>query len=77
MSSQNPGSSQGSDKQEREWALKYGTMEVLSVGKKDPQKDEYMTIDLVFTMDDNPIPKSVGEYFADLHYILGPTFLVE
>ena len=49
MSSQNPGTSQGPDNQEIEWALRDGTMEVISIGKRDAQKDEYMTIDLVFT----------------------------
>ena len=53
---------QGPDKEERVYALKDCTMEVVSVGKKDPVKDEYMTIDLVFTFPDNPTPKVVGEF---------------
>lgn len=62
--SQGPGSqgqaSQGQEKEEKELVLKDCTMEVVSVGKKDPMKDEFMTIDLVFTFPDNPTPKSVG-----------------
>ena len=53
---------QGPDKEERVYALKDCTMEVVSVGKKDPIKDECMTIDLVFTFPDNPTPKVVGEF---------------
>ena len=68
MSSQNPGTSQGPDNQEIEWALRDGTMEVISIGKRDAQKDEYMTIDLVFKMDDDPTPKAVGEFLESLYY---------
>ena len=48
------------EKEEREWRLKDCTMEIASMGKKDP-KDEFMTIDLVFKMDDEPVPKVVGK----------------
>ena len=42
-------------------------MDVASVGKKDPLNDESMTVDLVFTFDDDPTPKVVGEL---IKYIL-------
>ena len=53
--------SQGAEKEERIWTLKDCKMEVVSVGKKDPLNDESMTVDLVFTFDDDPTPKVVGE----------------
>ena len=53
--------SQPAEKEEREWALKDCHMDVASVGKKDPLNDESMTVDLVFTFDDDPTPKVVGE----------------
>ena len=59
--------SQGAEKEEREWALKDCHMDVASVGKKDPLNDESMTVDLVFTFDDDPTPKVVGEL---IKYIL-------
>ena len=60
---------QGPAKEERVYVLKDCTMEVVSVGKKDPVKDEHMTIDLVFTFPDNPTPKVVGEFaFNNLYY---------
>ena len=48
-------------KEERVWRLKDCTMEIGSVGKKDPKKDVYMTFDLIFKLDDDPTPKVVGE----------------
>ena len=64
MSGQGPPSQGGqgnnSDKEEREWSLKDCTMEIASMGKKD-SKDEFMTIDLIFKMDDDPTPKIVGK----------------
>ena len=53
--------SQPAEKEEREWALKDCHMDVASVGKKDPLNDESMTVDLVYTFDDDPTPKVVGE----------------
>ena len=56
------GQSSQATQEERVYVLKDCTMEVVSVGKKDPIKDECMTIDLVFTFPDNPTPKVVGEF---------------
>lgn len=53
--------SQDAEREEKEWTLKDCKMDVVSVGKKDPLNDESMTIDLVFTFDDDPTPKVVGE----------------
>ena len=52
--------SQGTDKEERVFALKDCVMEVVSFGKKNPLKDDHMTIDLLFTFPDDPTPKAVG-----------------
>ena len=57
--SQGPGNPP-QDKEEREWTLKDCTMEIASMGKKDP-KDEFMTIDLIFKLEDDPTPKVVGK----------------
>merc|ERR1719193_1548668 len=51
--------SQASEKEERQWVLKDCTMEVTGIGKKDPVNDDSMTIDLIFTFDDDPSPKVV------------------
>ena len=48
------------DKEGREWRLKDCTMEIAGIGKKD-SKAEIMTIDLVFKLDDEPMPKVVGK----------------
>lgn len=60
-----PSASQGQDSQsereEKQWALKDCTMEVTGIGKKDPVNDDSMTIDLIFTFEDDPSPKVVGE----------------
>ena len=65
QSSQSQPASQSSKsqpaKEERVWRLKDCTMEIGSVGKKDPKKDVYMTFDLIFQFDDDPTPKVVGE----------------
>ena len=54
-----PPSSQG--KEEKEWKLKGCDMEIGGIGKKDPKKDEFMTIDLIFRFEDIPTPRVVGE----------------
>ena len=57
-------SSQGRE-EDREWKLKDCVMEISSIGKKDASKDDFMTIDLIFKFDDDPIPKVVGEYMVN------------
>ena len=52
--------SQGTE-EDTEWKLKDCSMEIVSVGKKDPIKDEFMTLDLVFKFPNNPIPQVVGK----------------
>ena len=71
QSSQSQSASQSSQsqpaKEERVWRLKDCTMEIGSVGKKDPKKDVYMTFDLIFQFDDDPTPKVVGELTPTRH----------
>ena len=59
--SQDTGHSSQGNQEDREFKLKDCIMEIVSVGKKDPLKDEFMTIDLVFKFEDDPVPKVVGE----------------
>ena len=47
-------------REERVWNLKDCKMEIGSCGKKD-DKDQYMTLDLVFKFLDEPNPRVVGE----------------
>ena len=64
MSSQNddpPAPAGAGEGAEKEWKLRDCKMEVVGIGKKDPVKDEFITIDLEFTFDELPRPRSVGE----------------
>ena len=49
----------GSQK-ERLWRLQDGSMTIGAIGKRS-ERDAFMTLDLVFKMDNDPVSKVVGE----------------
>ena len=54
-----------SQSKERVWKLKDGNMHVGACSKKS-QKDAFMTLDLVFKLDDDHNTKAVGKSFTQL-----------
>lgn len=49
-------------KTQKLWKLADGSMTIGAIGKRS-NKDEFMTLDLIFKMDNDPISKVVGEFY--------------
>jgi hypothetical protein len=49
-------------KAQKLWRLQDGSMTIGAIGKRS-KKDEFMTLDLIFKMDNDPISKVVGEFY--------------
>ena len=53
-------------KKEKLWKLQDGSMTIGAIGKRS-EKDAFMTLDLVFKMDNEPNSKVVGELIDSFH----------